>query len=66
MKLFPLLGMSFAFLVNHSIVLQMYKKMDQEIRENQNYDSLEIIHHFTSAFKAVYSQIAQDGLFTIR
>ena len=51
--------------VVHSQILNRYQKLCKDVKTG-NYDDLEVMHHLLSGMKSVCSQLAMDGLMTIR
>ena len=65
MKLFPLFGISIAFLFTHTIVLDRFVQMLQDVKRG-DFSDMEIIHHLTSGMKTLFTQICYDGLQVVR
>ena len=65
MKLFPLFGISIAFLFTHTIVLDRFIQMLRDIKIG-DFSDMEIIHHLTSCMKTLFTQICYDGLQVVR
>ena len=60
MKLFPLLANVFAIMVGSQHMNLMYKQMMADIKQDK-FDILELLHHYTSGMKSVFTQQAFDG-----
>lgn len=65
MKLFPVLGQIFSFLIASDYVNELNKKMIEGFQKHEFY-LLDEMHHLTSGFKAVFTQSANDGLYLFR
>mmetsp|Transcript_5432 Transcript_5432/g.9156 ORF Transcript_5432/g.9156 Transcript_5432/m.9156 type:complete len:169 (+) Transcript_5432:1089-1595(+) len=65
MKLFPLLATNFAMAAANAHVLDKYYNLKKEI-EHQNFKNLDLLHHYTSGMKAVFTQDVHDGILTVR
>ena len=65
MKLFPLLCSSISFFISHDYVHKMYNQLLKDINDNK-FDLLDELHHLVAGMKATFSQITNDGLYTIR
>ena len=53
-KLFPLVANMFAIAISGSKVMDIYRQMLKGI-EKQDFSLLELLHHFCSGMKAVYT-----------
>jgi len=65
MKLFPLFGISLAFLFTHTIILDRFVKMLEDVKKG-NFGDMEIIHHLSSGMKTLFTQICFNGLQVVR
>ena len=65
MKLFPLLAASVTFFISHNYIHKMYNQLVKDIVEDK-FDLLDVLHHLVSGMKATFSQVTNDGLYTIR
>ena len=54
MKLFPLLAQMYAQALASHHVSEMYRQLMKDI-ENDKFELLDILHHYTSGMKAVYT-----------
>ena len=65
MKLFPLMASMFAMSFASDIVAAKYKQLMIDIK-SQNFKQLDVLHHFCSGMKFVYTQDSMDGLLVVR
>lgn len=65
MKLFPLLGGMFANLMASDYVRKNFQDMKDGFTRN-DFQLLDVMHHLTSGFKALFTQNTNDGLYQIR
>ena len=40
--------------------------LNNEIKKNKDFSSLEMLHHLSSGYKAVYTRLAKDGMEIVR
>jgi len=52
-------------LISHAETAARYEQLLIDIKSD-NFELLDILHHLTSGGKSVFTQIANDGLYTIR
>ena len=64
-KLLPLLGIGFGMMMVDTFVKKMYVQLLEDIKQDK-FDLMDELHHLTSGFKAVYTQMTMDGLLVIR
>jgi len=60
-KFAPLLAYSFGFNAASQNLFTQHVNLLQELRQDK-YDNLDILHHLTSGYKAVFSRIAYEGI----
>lgn len=65
MKLFPILAMLVAHTYTSEKIMKMYLDLVEAI-DHGDFSQMDLIHHLTSAGKAVFTQDCQDALYTIR
>ena len=65
MKLFPLLSIAKVQYTTAKYIKARYNQMLEEIKE-ENFDSLDELHHLTSGFKSLHTQQTYEGLYTVR
>jgi len=65
MKLFPIVANMFAMSTSADTVSQKYAELMRNLKKGV-FTGLEELHHYTSGFKALYTQDANDSLFVIR
>jgi len=53
-KLTPLLATALAFTCAHTMIEELYMQLLIDI-ENDKFDNLDMVHHFTSGMKSVFS-----------
>lgn len=46
-------------------IRDLYEKLMEGIK-NDDFELLDLMHHFTAGMKATYTQVCMDGLITIR
>lgn len=66
MNLIPLLANLFAMNFASETVLQVYEVLIQNINQSEDLSLLEVMHHYTSGMKAVFTQDTLDGMNLIR
>ena len=64
-KFAPLLAYSFAFNAAAHHLFDQHRALLNELKESK-YDRLDILHHLTSGYKAVFSRICYEGIDTCR
>jgi hypothetical protein len=64
-KFGPLLAYSYAFNAAAYHLFEQHKALVSELRDNK-YDRLDIMHHLTAGYKAVFSKICYEGIDTCR
>ena len=66
-KLAPLMAYAYAFRFS-AISLNNYylHVLNNEIKKNNDFSNLDILHHLSSGQKSVYTTITKDGLEVIR
>jgi hypothetical protein len=52
-------------MISHKHVLNVYSELLEEIKVGQ-FEKLDILHHLASGMKSYFTQVANDGLYTIR
>jgi len=65
MKLFPLLATMFAHTFASEHVVEKFEQLLKDIKK-QNFKNLDLLHHYTSGMKSVFTQDCNDGLYLIR
>ena len=65
MKLFPILATMFAHSITADVVNNIYLQLLKDIQK-QDFKNMELVHHFTSGMKSVFTQDCNDSLFLIR
>lgn len=65
MKLFPCVASMFAMSFASEVVVKKYHQLMEDIK-TQNFKMLDVIHHFCSGMKSVYTQDVNDSLYLIR
>jgi hypothetical protein len=61
MRLFPFLATLFAQSITQDHIVQKYYQMTSEIKK-QNFKNLDLMHHYTSGMKSVFTQEVYDSL----
>jgi acyl-CoA oxidase len=61
----PLLSTTLAFTCAHNFVEKQYNQLLVDIG-NEEFENLDMLHHFTSGMKSVFSDYAQASLYSIR
>jgi len=64
MKLLPPMSLAFAFIFAHASLMEKYKQLQKEVKENK-FDLLDEIHHYGSGMKAVCSDIGIKNLYKV-
>ena len=65
MKLFPLMATMFAHSFTQDHIVAKFKQLLKDIKK-QNFKNLDLLHHYTSGMKSVFTQDTYDGLLQIR
>lgn len=65
LKLTPLLAQAIALTCAHTMVEEKFIKQLED-NKKENFDNVDILHHFTAGMKSVFTDIALQGLYTIR
>lgn len=65
MKLFPLMATMFAHSFASDHIVDKFNQLLKEIKK-QNFKNLDLLHHYTSGMKSVFTQDCYDGLLQIR
>lgn len=65
MRLFPILAALFAQSFTQDHIVDKYYQMSNEIKK-QNFKNLDLMHHYTSGMKSLFTQEAYDSLLQIR
>lgn len=60
-KLGPLLAESYLMQMTGTFLIKMHRVVDKEV-EQDKYKMLDVMHHFTSGLKSLYSQTTYEGL----
>ena len=61
MKLIPIMAIMFAHSITGDTIISKYKQMMEDIKK-QNFKGLDVLHHFCSGMKNVYTQDTTDSL----
>lgn len=64
-KLFPLLAKTFAMMVTSDHVCEKFYQFEKDIKV-QNFKLLDILHHYTSGMKSVYTDMVMSGMYQVR
>lgn len=64
-KFGPALAESYCMIGMGSEIERLYAMLLEEIKE-QKFKTLDVLHHLTSGFKALFSQMAYDGIEMVR
>ena len=65
MKIFPLLATMWAYSYSIQHVRGKYDAMVEGINR-KDFSLLDLLHHYTSGFKSVYSQVTFDSIVSLR
>ena len=65
MKLFPLLATTFAHSFASDHIVDKFQQLLKDIKK-QNFKNLDLLHHYTSGMKSVFTQDCYDGLLHMR
>ena len=65
MKLFPLIAQAFAMAISAEHIRQLYYQMMNDVKI-QKFTILDVLHHFCSGMKSLYTQQVTDGLYVVR
>ena len=66
-KLAPLLAYAYAMRFAAGNLHKFYSHaLNEEIKKNKDFKSLELLHHLSAGYKAFFTTIAKDGLETVR
>jgi hypothetical protein len=64
-KFGPLLAYTYAFNAASQHLFKQHAALISELKENK-YDRLDLLHHLTAGYKAVFSKITYEGIDTCR
>lgn len=64
-KFAPLLAYSYAMAFGAHYLLKVHKELLEELK-NGDFSKLDILHHLSAGFKAVYTKITYEGIDTVR
>lgn len=65
LKLFPHFATGISHLICYQLVDKMYLQLLKDIKV-QKFELLDLLHHFTSGFKSVFTEQCLNGLLVIR
>ena len=66
-KLAPLVAQAYAMKFASASLHSYYEHvLNNEIKKDMNFKSLDLLHHISSGFKSVYTRLAKDGMETVR
>ena len=65
MKLFPIAAQGLVFTGGTEYVINLYEQLQEDIKKN-DFTLLDVLHHFSSGMKAVYTQAGHDGIISMR
>ena len=65
MKIFPIMAASFAMASAAEYVFELHPKMMENMK-NKDFTLMEVLHHYSSGMKCVFTQTCVDSLLIIR
>ena len=65
MKLIPLVAAAVMHSITSKYVYREYDLMNEEIKMDK-FERMDLLHHYLSGFKSLFSQEAYDGLIKLR
>lgn len=65
MKLTPLIAIAYMSGITSKYVISEYNKMIEDIK-NDKFERMDLLHHYLSGFKSLFTQQSYDGLIQVR
>lgn len=65
MKLFPIMAKFYGMLFASQYYFEIFKQLMVDIKK-EDFKNMDLVHHFSSGMKSIYSQTAMDNIYTIR
>ena len=65
LKIFPHFATGISHMICYQLVDKMYKQLIEDCKVGK-FDLLDLLHHYTSGFKAVFTEQCLNGLLIIR